>query len=585
MVSNYLTEDSKVKLESRRKNMLPLPILMFSGVLVLYFVLALFRIGTQSLWNDEVLSLRSARIGEPLFSSLVWRQYHGPLYFVLLHLWAKLGTSETIVRTLSVLSGAAALCFVYAIGLRLFDTRVALLTSVLVATSPFFVWYSQEVRYITLMIATAVLSMWALWRALSSQSLVWWLFYAGSVALALFSFVTCLFFVFAHGAFLASSRSYRPLLLKWIFVQIPFFALFVWWAGHTHYAHAIVDQGDDHQQSVSLDLKRLSSGGRKELSPAVVPYTFFALSTGFSVGPSLEELHVSPTLASLGPYVTQIAVIGIIFGGLFICGVSSLWGRPQVGKFLGFSLAVPILGTLLVATLTSMTYNVRYVAMVFPVFCLVLAAGINGLRKRSAQIALLMIILLANGYSLANYYFNRRYAREDARSAAQYLTSTAGAKDAILVVGSQNSLRYYYKGNCPILFWGQDVIADRPAITKLLSDLRPRYERVWFLTIRPWEKDPKGKLKALLDWAYPLVQEKQFAGIGVYCYKLNSSQLRTSSLSGSTWILQSLSNYFVPEEQLVLNDGSLKYPCATVLFVRDSRRMLSLTERRNQRPD
>src|SRR5262250_1196069 len=72
-------------------------------VLAVYFLLGFYRIGHQSFWLDEILSVRNARIDDPLFSSSVWREYHGPLYFVLLHLWAKLGTSEAILRALSVL--------------------------------------------------------------------------------------------------------------------------------------------------------------------------------------------------------------------------------------------------------------------------------------------------------------------------------------------------------------------------------------------------------------------------------------------------------------------------------------------------
>jgi hypothetical protein len=189
--------------------------------------------------------------------------------------------------------------------------------------------------------------------------------------------------------------------------------------------------------------------------------------------------------------------------------------------FLGLSLVVPILGALLAAALTSMTYNVRYVAMVFPAFCLILAAGLSVLLKPALQILLVIGILLANSYSLANYYFNSRYAREDTRSAAQYLESVTRAQDVILIVGSQNGLRYYYKGGLPVLWWGRrEVIDNRLVTTKLLNDLQHEYDRLWLVSVRPWERDPKGKLKALLEELYPGTAEKQFAGVGVYCYQL-----------------------------------------------------------------
>src|SRR5262249_12875485 len=158
-----------------------------------------------------------------LFSSSVWKQYHGPLYFVLLHLWAKLGTAEAMLRTLSVLIGSVALCLTYATALKLLHRRAALISSILLATSPFFIWYSQEVRYISLMISVALLSMLGFWSAIHGRGLVLWLVCAGTLAVALFSFVTCLFLVASQGTFLILSRTHRPLLLKWGLVQMPVF--------------------------------------------------------------------------------------------------------------------------------------------------------------------------------------------------------------------------------------------------------------------------------------------------------------------------------------------------------------------------
>src|SRR5262249_1439608 len=163
----------------------------------------------------------------------------------------------------------------------------ALMVSTLVATSPFFIWYSQEVRYITLMITAALFSMWAFWQALSKQNPVTWLVYAVALILALFTFLTCIFLIPTPGTYLLVSRTHLSLLLRWIVLQIPLFVFFLWWAQHTHYAAAIHERNNDNQQSFSVSLKGLRSGGKKELTPAMIPYTIFAFSAGFSVGPSL----------------------------------------------------------------------------------------------------------------------------------------------------------------------------------------------------------------------------------------------------------------------------------------------------------
>src|SRR5688572_12240016 len=67
-----------------------------------YLSLAFFRIGHQSLWEDEYSSFQRVT-----FSAVpIWKDGHGFLYYALLYVWVQLGTSEFILRSLSVFFGA-----------------------------------------------------------------------------------------------------------------------------------------------------------------------------------------------------------------------------------------------------------------------------------------------------------------------------------------------------------------------------------------------------------------------------------------------------------------------------------------------
>src|SRR5919108_4433620 len=90
-------------------------------ILVVYFALAFYRIGHQSLWVDEVRSIEVATPSGSLFTGGILFRGQGPLYFILLHLWSKLGTSETFLRSLSAILGGIAVYLAYALGLRLFN--------------------------------------------------------------------------------------------------------------------------------------------------------------------------------------------------------------------------------------------------------------------------------------------------------------------------------------------------------------------------------------------------------------------------------------------------------------------------------
>jgi hypothetical protein len=78
-------------------------------ILLVYFVLACYGLEYQSLWIDEILSVRDAAS-----ASTIWKKAQGPLHFAMLHVWMHLGTSEVVLRALSVLVGAVALCLFYA---------------------------------------------------------------------------------------------------------------------------------------------------------------------------------------------------------------------------------------------------------------------------------------------------------------------------------------------------------------------------------------------------------------------------------------------------------------------------------------
>jgi uncharacterized membrane protein len=71
-------------------------------------VLRLFRLGSQSLWVDEVFSWMSADIGKPWSLAHLLENVHGPAYSLLLHVWGGIaGDSEWALRLPSAILGVA----------------------------------------------------------------------------------------------------------------------------------------------------------------------------------------------------------------------------------------------------------------------------------------------------------------------------------------------------------------------------------------------------------------------------------------------------------------------------------------------
>ena len=272
-------------------------------LLLLYLALACYRIDYQSLWLDEVLSVKAAAS-----TASAWRKFHGPLYFLLLHAWRHIGSSELVLRLLSVLFGVVAVCLFYTTCSAILSRRATVLGTTLFVTSPFFIWYSQETRYITLMLATTLLTIYTFLQLSAHGRLWWWLAYCGAVVLALFSFVTNIFLLLAQGVYLVWSPTRRPLLRTWLVCLILILVPFGWKVSGRFSRAVVVQTTISGEQRVTLDPKRLRSATSKEFTPMMIPYTFFAFSAGYSLGPSVRELHISRSLETLMPHAPILII-------------------------------------------------------------------------------------------------------------------------------------------------------------------------------------------------------------------------------------------------------------------------------------
>ncbi len=123
-------------------------------VLLLAFAIHFFRLGARTYHGDEFGSLRE-----------VYELSSNPQaisYFILLRLWMLGGDSEFWLRTLSAISVVIAVAVMFAFARKVSSPTIALVAALLFATAPFAEVYSQQVRFYSLFLMAATLSMWAL---------------------------------------------------------------------------------------------------------------------------------------------------------------------------------------------------------------------------------------------------------------------------------------------------------------------------------------------------------------------------------------------------------------------------------------
>ncbi len=138
------------------------PLLALAGLVALGAALRLHGLDHQSLWNDELSSLRQFSLPTLAQVLAAVPRDHVPGYWLAMHLWsAWLGTSESILRLPSALFGIATIPAMFALGLRCYGRREALLAAGLTAVAWMPVFYSQEARpYAALLFGVVLSSVW-----------------------------------------------------------------------------------------------------------------------------------------------------------------------------------------------------------------------------------------------------------------------------------------------------------------------------------------------------------------------------------------------------------------------------------------
>ncbi len=139
-----------------------------AAVVAVMVVGVVLRFWTRSdLWLDEALTVNIAK--QPLHElpSYLRRDGAPPLFYALLHVWMGFfGTSDLAVRSLSGVIGIVTVPCAWLAGRRIGGRTAAWVVALLVASSPFAVYYDTETRMYALVALLTVLGFLAVARAL-----------------------------------------------------------------------------------------------------------------------------------------------------------------------------------------------------------------------------------------------------------------------------------------------------------------------------------------------------------------------------------------------------------------------------------
>jgi len=489
------------------------PWLQRTLLLLLAFVVRVGTIEAQGLWRDEVDQWRFAfQSLDEIFANFTRPGWNGPLYSLILRGWIALsGESVFTMRLLSVIWGVLTVSLVVVLAQRITrDRDTSAAAGVLVAFSPYLIWYAQEIKMYTWVPMLVVLALYALDRACRRLRPAWWAVVWAATTLAVYSHILAALLI--------------PVLIVWFLVH-PVRSSRVWGGG------LLVLAG--------LTLPYLPLLGWQ------APLVLIDRQTGYpdySLGQMTSTLLNGWSLGiSQGPWGTPLAtlVAMMILGGLACVGAVSL-GAPRRRRCTGARTqwraavrlvvwcGLPLLGVWIVS-LRGPIFTDRYLIWSAPSFYILVAAGIVGLRRlvRPLGFAVMAALLILNGHGwMAQAAAPIKPAFE---RAVRLVEERREARDLLLFQIPYNHFVFDYYATdglgdwagAPFTNWRDADGSYRVGVDYVGKELRGLlvdYDRVWLILSEVSLWDERELVKQWLNDSYVAESVDDYAGVSVQLF-------------------------------------------------------------------
>ena len=491
-------------------------VLLVVGIILLAWMLRLYRLGAQSFWYDEGYAVYVAGLGPT--ETLYWssRDFVPPLHSYLLALWLPLGGwGEFSARFLSAWTGTFAVAVLARMGKDLHSRQAGLLTGLLAALSPFYVWHSQNARMYMPQALFGLLATLFLIRALRRPERWWrWAGLALLDASALYAQATGTFLVAFHALVILASGLGRARRLRLVRGGLALVGALALWLPWVVYALPFLGANAGYWPG-RLNWQFVLSGAFQ----------------GFVTGELIEETAAQGVLVVWG-------VACLI--GMFVLLVPRNRGW-KTALFLLAYFGVPVA---LMAWLFRDVpkFSPRYLIVASPpVFLLPAIGGATLLRRsgslvgarRAVGVLVLTALFVTAVPGLGNLYFNPAFARSDFRTAARVVEERMVPDEVVLLVpGHAFPVWQLYFGPEGWVALPDDPVLDvthvlhyRNTVEQLNPALAGR-PGVWLVEWDPRVVDPTGLVPYLLEQVgeeTPLAEEP--VGLQLRHYRLHTGRL------------------------------------------------------------
>jgi uncharacterized membrane protein len=385
-----------------------------------------------------------------------------------------------------------------------FSRRVGLLLSLLLATAPYLVWYGQEAKMYTLLVALVMAATYAYLKALSGAGRKWWVLFVILTTISYYIHILAPLMLVVYGLITLLFPGYlrqqgRAWLVSMACLTLPYIPLALW-------------------QSSFL-IEAYQSG-----------HAFYPLPSEIY----LLLQHYSSGLIRFGGLVPIVLYVFLFLCGLFL-GVraSSRRQPPAQSRYLlaVWALLPPLLVYLI--SLRVPVFEDRYLIYVTPAFYLLIGAGLAAVRQHWRWLASLCLGLVLIINLLGLWQQQRQPIKADFRAAGQYLLNQPQPPLAIMVQIPylKYTWQYYYPQDYTLLegLWTNDgkseatVHAEMTGLTANLTDL-------WLVVSEEEMWDNRRLTRAWLNEHADLVDAAHFMRVDLYHYRLRPGTIESPSV-------------------------------------------------------
>ena len=433
--------------------------------------LRLLGLGRQSLWYDEVLSIKEASYSwADLLDPSVYKSVHPPFFFLVLKCLLPFAEGDPawrdfVLRLPAALAAGALAVGLYGAGCRMGGARLGLCAGLMSLPSAFILYHAQECRMYTFGMLFVVMMVWAALRAFASprHTTRWLLLYLASVL----AFGTHWFAVSVWPALLCygilHSRTRRVCvglsvvtaaliasIVAYLWLQYGDLSVFGRWGGADSAAGAGSSSAAEPDSSAPEHLA---------VSMRHILALLWGLWAGHGIGPTDVDFGSRGMMEQLAPFWWSLGLAALCALTALIGVCISLKRVSQHRLLLAFLLAWAAIGVIAPVLAVHDYARPRYAFVAMPALLLLLALSLQHARARSVQAMILVPCLFVQCWASGAQLLDQDRWHPDFRAAVASVTGRPQLRGRVAC--SRHSSRFLraYSAEERIgpIYWGKGM--------------------------------------------------------------------------------------------------------------------------------